>query len=141
MVRPHMRRGFLIVTLLGFAGCPWRGYGAILAVHLDVLTQTANKLVAVAESGRGISAQGMAEYVYPAQRGREFLRQFRSYQTRDSYQQFAKLLDEYEALVHETDTTRAEGKPWREALPGLARRRDAVLALATATRDDLHRDD
>jgi hypothetical protein len=72
-------RGWLFgIVLLAVAACLWRGYASILGVHVDVLTQTADKLVAVAGSGRGITTEGMAEYVYPAKRGREFLRQFSS---------------------------------------------------------------
>jgi hypothetical protein len=135
-----MRRRLLLMALLGLTACLWRSYGEILQVHLDVLTQTADKLVAVAGSGRGITTEGMAEYVYPAKRGREFLRQFSAYSPRRSYRQFEVFLDRYEALVKEADTIRAQGKAWQEALPGLAQQRDGLQAMALAIRRDLEQE-
>lgn len=124
------RRCLTVLVLVCLAGCLWRGYPTIMAVHLDVLTQTAAKLCAVVESGRGLTAESMAEYVYPAQRGREFLRQFSAQSGRQSYQQFATLLDRYEAMVREADVARVQRRDWREELPHLQAQRDALQALA-----------
>jgi hypothetical protein len=119
------------------AGCLWRSYGAIMEVHLDVLTQTADKLSSVVASGRGPTAEGMAEYVYPAQRAREFMRQFSGYSDRKSYQQFGVLVDRYEALVREVDAARAQGRLGAEEASRLNSERDAVRGMADAIRVDL----
>ena len=134
------QRQLTILTLLALAGCLWRGYAAIIVVHLDVLTQTAAKLCAVVESGRGLSAESMAEYVYPAQRGREFLRQFSGYSGRESYRQFATLLDRYEALVRQVDVARAQERDWKQELPHLMAERDILAQLAASVRADLQRE-
>lgn len=127
----------MVLLLVGAAACLWRGYAAIMAVHLDVLTQTAAKLCAVVESGRGPAAEAMAEYVYPAQRGRQFLRQFGSYRERASYRKFSALLDRYEALVHDVDALRAQGRVAPAEVPRLEAERAAVQQLAEEIRGAL----
>jgi len=119
------------------ASCLWRGYATILNVHLDVLTETADKLCAVVASRRPLSAQGMAEYVYPAQRGREFLRQFSGNSARPSYRHFGELLDRYEALFRTVDALRAQGRDWQPELPRLTAERDAIRHLAEQIRGEL----
>ena len=119
------------------AGCLWRSYATILSVHLDVLTQTAAKLCSVVESARGPTTEGMAEYTYPAQRGREFLHQFSNYSGRRSYQQFGVYLDRYEAMVRDVDATRAQAGNWHALLPRLIAQRDALMQLAGQIRADL----
>ena len=122
---------------LGLAGCLWRGYATIMGVHVDVLTQMAAKLCAVAESGREVSAEGMAEYVYPAKRAREFLQQASAQQQRRSYQQFGALVDRYEAMVRDADAARARGQRCKDLLPQLTGARDALQTLAAEIRADL----
>ena len=129
-----------LVLLLGGAGCIWRSYGTILSVHVDVLTQTAAKLCAVAESGRGLSAEGMGEYIYPAQRGRQFLHQFDSYSQRASYQRFATFLARYEAMVRDVDAQRAAPNG-RIDVHRLQAERDALDQLAAEIRADLAKGD
>jgi len=131
-----VRRLLVFATLCALTACLWRSYATILSVHLDVLTQTADKLCDVVESGRGPNAQAMAEYVYPAQRGREFLRQFESYHERSSYRQFGDFLDRYEALIQRVDGVRAAAGDWNATLPELRAQRDALRRLATAIRSD-----
>lgn len=135
------RRGasaFLCLVIgTGVGSCLWRGYAAIMTVHLDVLTQTADKLCAVVESRRELTAESMAEYVYPAQRGREFLRQFDSYNARPSYRHFGELLDRYETLIREVDALRAQGRDWQPELPHLTAERDAIQRLAGQVRTEL----
>ena len=140
MVRRMRPRLLSVLALCLLAGCLWRGYAAIMAVHVDVLTQTAAKLCAVVESGRGLSAEGMAEYVYPAQRARAFLRQSSGESGRASYQQFTTLVERYEVMVHEVDTARASGRDWTSVLPQLTAQRDALEHLAAGVRADLKRD-
>ncbi len=124
------------LLLLAATGCLWRGYAAIMAVHLDVLTQMAAKLSAVVETKRGVTTEGMAEYTYPAKRAREFLQQFDSYRARRSYQQFSTLLDRYEALVRAVDAARAQGQQ-SSAAAHAAAERDALQQLAAEIRADL----
>lgn len=129
-----MRWRLTISLLLCAAGCLWRSYGTIMDVHLDVLTQTADKLYSVVESGRGPTAEGMAEYVYPAQRAREFLRQFASYSNRRSYQQFGVLVERYDAMVREVDAARSQGRLGSEGAARVKSEGDALHALAAETR-------
>ena len=130
-------RTVALVLLAVEAGCLWRGYATILSVHLDVLTQTASKLCAVVEARRGPSAEAMAEYVYPAQRGRQFLSQFSRYEARPSYQQFRTFLDDYERMVREVDADRAAGRAGPAILLRLTAERDALEQAAAEIRSAL----
>ena len=134
------RRDLALAALLCFSGCLWRGYGEILSVHVRVITAMAAKLCAVAESGKGPTAEGMAEYVYPLQRGREFLRQFSKYRGRQSYSQFSTFLDRYEAMVRTADVARTQGRLASE-LPQLASERDRLQQLAAEIRSSLQAGD
>ena len=136
MVRAMLRRLALLSALV-CSGCLWRGYATILSVHVDVLTQMATKLCSVIEAGRGPTAEGMAEYTYPAQRGREFLRQFSGYQSRRSYQEFGTFLERYEAMVRDVDAARAQGRAWSTVLRPVQAQRDGLQMLAAAIRADL----
>jgi hypothetical protein len=129
-----MRRSALLFLFVCLAGCLWRSYGTIMDVHLDVLTQTADKLQSVVASGRGPTAEGMAEYVYPAQRAREFMRQFSSYSSHRSYQQFGALVARYEALVHEVDAARSQGRLGPEEAARVKSESEALRTLAAETR-------
>jgi hypothetical protein len=140
MVREMRQRRLTVLALCMLTGCLWRGYAAIMAVHLDVLTQTAAKLCAVVESGRGLTTEGMAEYVYPAQRAREFLHQFSGQSGRESYKRFATLVDRYEAMVREVDAARAAERDWKPELPHLNAEREALAQLAADVRADLKRE-
>jgi len=129
------------LALCLLAGCLWRGYAAIMQVHLDVLTQTAHKLCTVMASGRGVSAEAMAEYVYPAQRAREFLRQFSNQGSRRSYGQFTTLVERYESMVHDVDTARAAGREATQVTAQLPAQCAALDQLAAAVRAQLARDE
>ena len=135
-----MRLRFALLLFACAASCVWRSYGTIMQVHLDVLTQTADKLCSVVESGRGPTAEGMAEYVYPAHRAREFMRQFSGYRDRQSYQQFGSLVNRYEALVHTVDAARAQGQLGPEVVSHLRSKREALDALAAEIRVQLKSD-
>jgi len=132
-----VRRLIIWMVVLGAAACVWRSYGTIMKVHLDVLTQTADKLESVVRAGRGVSAESMAEYVYPAQRGREFLRQFERESVRQSYRQFAAFLDQYEAMVRAVDAQRAQGSDWQTILPSLTQECEALRQRAEEIRHSL----
>jgi hypothetical protein len=135
-----MRRPLSTVLLASLCGCLWRGYGTIMTVHLDVLTQTAAKLSSIVESGRGPTAEGMAEYVYPSKRGREFLRQFRSFSSRPSYEQFSTFLDRYDDLVRQIDAARTLNRLGEaDVRQQLAADRAALDATAAEIRASLER--
>jgi hypothetical protein len=127
----------VLALFLCAGGCLWRSYATIMSVHLDVLTQTAEKLCTVVQAGKGPAAEGMAEYVYPAQRGREFLRQFNTYSGRSSYLAFRDFLNRYEALVHDVDAGRAAGRDPQAALPHLTMQCAALNGLAAQIRRQL----
>lgn len=112
----------------------WRSYPEVVNVHLDVLTQTAAKLVAVAESKRGLSAEGMAEYVYPARRARELLKRFEDKRDLPSYRGLGELLDRYEQLVAQIDSGRATGTPPQREV--VTSQLNAILRLAAQVRAD-----
>jgi len=129
-----MRWRLTILLVVCAAGCLWRSYGTIMGVHLDVLTQTADKLHSVVVSGRGPTAEGMAEYVYPVQRAREFMRQFSSYSGNRSYQQFGVLVNRYDAMVREVDAGRSQGRLGAEEAARVKSEGDALHALAVEIR-------
>jgi hypothetical protein len=131
-----LRRFALGFLFLLAAGCLWRSYAYILDVHVDVLTQMADKLAVMTEAGKGPTAETMAEYVYPAKRARTFLRQFDGYEKRASYHRFRQLLERYEALVREVDAARALGTEWKSKAPQIRRECDALQQMAVAIRAD-----
>jgi hypothetical protein len=131
------RRCAALIVLLCAAGCLWRGYATIMAVHLDVLTQTAAKLCAVVQSGKGPAAEEMGEYIYPLKRAREFLGQFSNYAERRSYQRFSSLLDRYDAMVRAVDAARAAGGQAPVESAQLAAESDALHQQAAEIRADL----
>lgn len=109
-------KGWTIGVTLGLlaiaaSGCSWRSYPEVLNVHLDVLTQTAAKLIAVAESPRGLQTEGMGEYTYPSRRARAFLADYQGYRERRSHQQLSSFLDRYDGLVEHIDAARVNRSP------------------------------
>src|SRR5262249_4938456 len=134
-MRRHMAALALAVSC---AACLWRSYADVLAVHLTVLTQMIDKLAAFAEAGRAPTANDMVEVAYPAQRGRTFLRQFRGNAERDSYRDFATLLDRYEALLKRVDTARTREDEWQAERAHVRQERDTLAALAARIREELH---
>ncbi len=121
------------------SACLWRSYDSILEVHLTVLLQMTDKLGAVAESGRVPTAADMVEFGYPAQRGRDFLRTFRSAAERPSYRGLAELLDHYEQMLRRVDAARASEAAWRAQLPLLRDDRRILNEIAANIRRDLAR--
>jgi hypothetical protein len=140
VVRGTAQRWLARLALCLLAGCLWRGYTAILTVHLDVLTQTAAKLCAVVESGRGLTAEGMAEYVYPAQRARAFLRQFSGQSDRESYRHFSALVGCYERIVAAADAARAAARDGTSTPPDVTAGCAALRPLADVVRADVRRE-
>lgn len=133
------RRLSLVVLGLVLSGCLWRGYSAVLEVHLTVLLQMTDKLCGMGEIGHAPTVSDMVEFGYPAQRGREFLRAFRSSNERPSYRQFGEFLDRYEALLKRVDAARVSEASWRADVPQQQRDRAALAELAASIRRDLTR--
>ncbi|MBI4518145.1 MAG: hypothetical protein HY699_20270 [Deltaproteobacteria bacterium] len=129
---PRMRRVLSAFLVVALAGCLWRSYGDILTVHVTVLIQMVDKLSALAEAGRTPAAADMAEFNYPAQRGRTFLRQFERDAGRESYRAFAALLDRYQALLRQVDAARVSEADWRALRPALAQEQRALAEQAAA---------
>ncbi|HUI28103.1 MAG TPA: hypothetical protein VL403_18625 [Candidatus Kryptonia bacterium] len=127
--------GLLATVLL--CGCLWRSYESILDVHLTVLLQMTDKLHGMADSGHTPTAADMVEFSYPAQRGREFLRAFRSSSDRPSYQRFGEFLDRYEAMVKQVDAARVTEADWRSEPARLQQDHDALKRLAADIRREL----
>jgi len=129
-----LRRHVVLLLLLFTSACLWRGYEKILLVHVDVLTATADKLSGVVSTGHGLTTQGMTEYIYPAQRARQFLGQFDKHSARPSYAGLRNFLDRYEAMVAEVDAAR----PSNTVDPDKVQREVAALhKLATQIRADV----
>ena len=124
----------VLLLALPTTACIWRSYADILSVHVDVVTQTAAKLCSVIEAGLGPTAEGMAEYVYPAQRAREFLKQSAGYSERESYKRLGELLDRYEAMVRRVDAARANPGETKLDRAALDADRDGLMRLAEAAR-------
>jgi hypothetical protein len=133
-----VRRQVAVVLATGLlSACLWRSYESILEVHLTVLRQMTDKLSGMAESGHAPTAANMVEFAYPAQRGRDFLRAFRSSAQRPSYQAFAELLDHYEAMLKRIDAARLDEAAWRAQPPLLLHDRGVLDDLAARIRRDL----
>lgn len=123
-----------MLLLLLLSACPWRSYEEILEIHLEVLTQTADKLRDVSAARQWPGSQGIAEYVYPAKRARQFLHQFAKHRERPSYKGLSAFLDQYEDMIHRVDSVR----PGAE-IDGAELQRDvaALHAVATTIRAEL----
>lgn len=124
-----MSRRAIVVLALGLAGC-WSGYAGRVSVHAEVLTLTANKLVSLIEAGRPPTAESMGEFVYPAKRTRELLRDYAGYKDHQSYRQLEELVQRYETLVQRVDTLRAGRSDWGGEVAALRAETEALRRLA-----------
>ena len=124
----------LLLVLALAAACLWRSYDEILAVHLTVLMQMADKMSAFAQAGHAPSAAEMAEFNYPAQRGRAFLRSFERYADRSSYRRFADFLGRYEAVVKRVDELRSRAVDWPKQQDWLEEEKRALAAVVEEIR-------
>jgi hypothetical protein len=129
------------VLLLLLSGCPWRSYGQILAIHLDVLCSLTTKLVDTANAGHRPTPNDVTELLYPLRRARQFAHQFEGYSERPSYGVFVASLDLYEKLVGEVDEARADDGRWQALRPQLSADAGAFLDQARMTREALAREE
>jgi hypothetical protein len=116
-----MRAPLLLLVLLSLApACLWRSYADVMRVHLEVLSDMAQKSADNAASGQRPTSNDVTELTYPLQRARQFAYQYRSYATRESYGRFVAALDRYQALSEAIDGARGDQERWtteRAALP------------------------
>ncbi len=131
------RRVVLLLTLSVLSACVWRSYESIVEVHLTVLLQMTDKMCGMGEDGRAPAAADMVEFTYPAQRGRQFLRQFQRYADRSSYKDFGEFLDHYEAMLKRVDAARVNPDSWHAEQPLHLRDRALLSHLAATIRRDL----
>jgi hypothetical protein len=101
------------------------GYEDVIEVHLEVLQGLAGKMAAVAASGGRPTPNDLTEMIYPLERARGFLDEYRDQRQRESYRVFASLVDEYAGLVSAVDAARGEPERWQafrgEVEPRVAR--------------------
>lgn len=128
-----------LLILLVLPACLWRSYGAIMTVHLDVLTSMVAKTVDNAASGHRPTSNDVTELTYPLQRGQQFVQQFESYRERESYRQFLVLLERYEAFVQSIDAARADPARWEALQASLPASAAALQETATQVRAALAR--
>ena len=141
MVGAQGRRVKAALALLLLAGCFWRSYGRLAAVHVDVLVAMARKGVDLVANGR-MSAESMPELTYPLERAEAFARTAtaRSPETRpSSLVAFGELLAQYRQFLDALDQARrtARGEEARTVLgPSLAAVEAAGQAVRTALRTE-----
>jgi len=135
-----MRARMLFVLALSLApACLWRSYADIMRVHLDVLSELAEKATDNAESGQRPTSSDVTELTYPLQRARQFAYQYRSDGERESYRLFTAALDRYQAWADAIDAARGDTARWAAAAPQLATDYAAWQAAADAARSALAR--
>src|SRR6185369_3462186 len=108
MVGAQGRRVKAAFALLLLAGCFWRSYGRLAAVHVDVLVAMARKGVDLVANAR-MSAETMPELIYPLERAEAFARTAtaRSPETRPpSLVAFGELLAQYRQFLDALDQAR-----------------------------------
>jgi hypothetical protein len=132
-----MRPYVALLLVVSLSACLWHSYDEVLRVHLSVLTQMTDKLDSFAEADHVPTAAEMAEFLYPAQRGRIFLRRFTRYENRASYRAFTQFLDRYEAMLKRVDAARLSDADWRRERPDLAREHKELATMANAIRRQL----
>lgn len=116
------------------------GYEKVLDVHVDVLQGLAGKIGALASAGGRPTPNDLTEMIYPLERARGFLRDYRDEAARESYRSFAALVDEYAALVSAVDAARGVPEQWEALREDVARRarlveESAARVRATAARE------
>ena len=104
----------MAVAVLACAGCLWRGYSRVMEIHVEVLDSMATQLCDMAHAGVAPAAEDMGQYVYPAERARQFSKYFAADAKRSSYVLFGQLVDRYESEVHLVDRARTDAPTWKQ---------------------------
>ena len=139
MVGAQGRRVKAALALLLLAGCFWRSYGRLAAVHVDVLVAMARKGVDLVANGR-MSAETMPELIYPLERAEAFARTATARSPAPpppSLVAFGELLAQYRQFLDALDQARrtAHGEQARTVLgPSLAAVESAGEAVRGALR-------
>lgn len=132
-------RTLLVLALVLAPACLWRSYADIMRVHLDVLSELAEKAAYNARAGQRPTSNDVTELTYPLQRARQFGYQYRSYAGRESYRLFTVALDRYQAWADAVDAARGDETRWAAQRSQLATQYEAWRAAADAARAALAR--
>jgi len=111
-------------------------YEKVIAVHVDVLSEMTNKATGLATLGKRPSPNDLTELMYPLERARQFIGEYRDESERPSYQRFVAAVDAYEALVMAIDAQRGSVESWADFRPLVAQRAGRVSAALAAVRVD-----
>jgi hypothetical protein len=131
-----LRRLLLVFSLLSLVGC-WGGYASRTAIHAELLSSMANKLVSLVEAGRPPAVESMGEYIYPAKRAEEFLESYASYAEYASYQTLKQMVPRYRELVRRIDAGRAAGIEWSGEMAALRAEETELRRLAAEVANSL----
>ncbi len=113
------------------------GYARVLEIHLDVLGGMAQKMSASAASGKRPTPNDLTELIYPLERARGFVGDYRGEEQRRSYIAFVELLDLYRDFVSSIDEARSTPERWQGFLPQLPARGLAVEEAVAGVRATL----
>jgi hypothetical protein len=126
----------VLAILLGLTSC-WSGYAGRASVHAELLASMASKLVSMVDAGRPLAVERMGEYVYPAQRARQFLQSYSGYAELDSHRRLSEMTARYETLIRQVDAARARGGDMRADVVGFKRADEELRRLAAEIRQAL----
>lgn len=100
-------RALLATLLLVGSACYWTRYDEVMEVHLEVLSDYGAKLAALAADGRKVPVQDWGEFIYPAERARDFARiAAKRYPDRRSLSLFRQAVERYGELVESPEILR-----------------------------------
>lgn len=99
----------LVLALAALAGCYWSKYDKLARTHVQLLLAMAEKLDAVTVEEGGPPAS-LAEYRYPLERARDFIRIVAPrFEGRSSLQALRRVCDAYAAVVDAAERWRPDG--------------------------------
>ncbi len=127
-MRSRFRSWSVVLGVLWLAagGCYWLRYDALARTHVDLLVSMVTKLQDVTAEGEAPAR--MAEYRYPLDRARDFVRIVEGrFTDRASLQALRALCDAYERTLEEAAGGDASGL---EAAAGVVRERAAAVVAA-----------
>jgi len=136
-----MNRRYLILAalavLIGVESYVRERYEKVIAVHVDVLSEMTGKASALGMLGTRPSPSDLTELMYPLERARQFIGEYRDEAERPSYQRFVAAVDAYEGLIMAIDAERGSADSWAQFRPLVAQRAERVRSALAAVRVDL----
>jgi hypothetical protein len=122
----------LALALVALAGCYWSKYDKLSRTHVQLLLSMAQKLDAVTRA-EGAPPSALAEYRYPLERARDFIRIVAPrFEDRRSLQALRRCCDAYERALHATERLDTDDSPQAHAAVEEAQadlQREAAAAL------------